>query len=135
MPTDFVYRSVYEVDAEEVQDQRAKDEISECALVRDALKLGLVFGVGLDAEGCGKDELANGCAEAGEEGVEGLYVWISFCSFVDGHSRSHTQDRAACRIQKGRGGCGVRGGDVALDYTYEVAHDQTIGELQHTNHD
>lgn len=33
--------------------------------------------VGLDAEGGGEDELADGGGEAGEEGVEGLEVFFS----------------------------------------------------------
>jgi hypothetical protein len=40
--------------------------------VRNILELGLVFRVCLDAQrGC-EDELADACAETGEEGVEGL---------------------------------------------------------------
>lgn len=38
----------------------------------DRLKLSLVFGIRLNAEGGSEDELADGCAEAGEEGVEWL---------------------------------------------------------------
>ena len=40
--------------------------------MRDVLEIGLVLRVGLDAEGGGEDELADGCAEAGEESIEGL---------------------------------------------------------------
>lgn len=38
----------------------------------DTLKLLPVLRVTLDAQGSGEDELADGGAEAGEEGVEGL---------------------------------------------------------------
>ena len=51
--------------------------------MRDVLEFGLVFGVGLDAEGGGEDELADGCAEAGEEGVEGLGGLVSRCTSND----------------------------------------------------
>lgn len=67
-------RSVDEVDAEEVQQQAPKDEIRKRPLVRDALKLGLVLGVGLHAEGGSQDELADAGAESGQESVEGLDV-------------------------------------------------------------
>lgn len=40
--------------------------------MRDILKIGLVLRVGLDAQRGSEDELADGGAEAGEEGVEGL---------------------------------------------------------------
>jgi hypothetical protein len=66
--------SVNEVDAEEVQQQAPEDEIRKRPLVRDALELGLVLGVGLHAEGGGQDELADAGAEAGQESVEGLDV-------------------------------------------------------------
>lgn len=39
----------------------------------DALELRLILWVSLDAETSGEDELADGGAEAGKEGVEGLY--------------------------------------------------------------
>lgn len=46
----------------------------------DGSELGLVLGIGLDAQrGC-EDELANGGAEAGEEGVEWLDVLLAVCS-------------------------------------------------------
>lgn len=38
----------------------------------DALELGLILQVGLDAQTSREDELADRGAEAGEEGVEGL---------------------------------------------------------------
>lgn len=67
-------RSVDEVDAEEVQQQAPEDEIGKRPLVRDALELGLVLGVGLHAEGGSQDELADAGTEAGQESVEGLDV-------------------------------------------------------------
>lgn len=39
----------------------------------DALELRLILWVGLDAETSREDELADGSAKAGKEGVEGLY--------------------------------------------------------------
>lgn len=50
--------------------------------MRDVFEFGLVFRVGLDAEGGGEDELADGCAEAGEEGVEGLGGAVSRCASI-----------------------------------------------------
>lgn len=51
-------------------------------LVADGLEFILVLRVGLDAQAGGQDELADGGAEAGEEGVEGLVgeegVWLAF---------------------------------------------------------
>jgi hypothetical protein len=41
--------------------------------MRNILKLGLVLRVRLDAQRRCEDELANGCAEAGKEGVERLF--------------------------------------------------------------
>jgi len=41
--------------------------------MRDILKLGLVLGIRLDAQRGREDELADGSAEAGEEGVEWLF--------------------------------------------------------------
>ena len=64
--------SVDEVDTEKVQQQAPKHEIRKRALVRDGLEVGLVLGVGLDAEGGGEDKLADAGAEAGQESVEGL---------------------------------------------------------------
>ena len=55
-----------------MQQHAAKDKVGKGALMRDAGEFGLVLRVGLDAERGGEDELADGCAEAGEEGVEGL---------------------------------------------------------------
>lgn len=55
-----------------MQNQRSENKVCEGALVRNVLEVDLVLRVGLDAKGGCKDELANGCAEACEEGVEGL---------------------------------------------------------------
>lgn len=41
--------------------------------MRDVFKVGLVGGVGLDAERGSKNELTDGGAEAGEESIERLY--------------------------------------------------------------
>lgn len=69
-----IHYSVDEVDTEEVQQQASKHEIGKRPLVRDALELGLVLWVGLDAEGRCEDELADAGAEARQEGVERLGV-------------------------------------------------------------
>ncbi len=45
-------------------------------LMANTLKLILILRVGLDAQRRRKDELADGGAEAGEEGVEGLGAWL-----------------------------------------------------------
>lgn len=45
-------------------------------LMANALELILVLRIGLDAQRGREDELADGGAEAGEEGVEGLGVWV-----------------------------------------------------------
>ena len=45
--------------------------------MRDTRKLLHVFGVRLDAQRGGEDELTDGGTEAGEEGVEGLYKYES----------------------------------------------------------
>jgi hypothetical protein len=51
--------------------------------MRDGSELGLVLRIGLDAQrGC-EDELADGGAEAGEEGIEWLDVWLAVCSDND----------------------------------------------------
>lgn len=42
-------------------------------LMADALELRLILWICLDAETSREDELADGSAEAGKEGVEGLY--------------------------------------------------------------
>lgn len=42
----------------------------------DALELRLILRVSLDAETSGEDELADGGAETGKKGVEGLYQEI-----------------------------------------------------------
>ena len=47
----------------------------------DGLEFILVLRVGLDAQAGGQDELTDGGAEAGEEGVEGLGL-ISLCFWV-----------------------------------------------------
>ena len=58
-------------------------------LVRDALELGLILGIRLQAQTGREDELADGGAEAAQEGVEGLVrfrmyvsVWLLFGVFV-----------------------------------------------------
>ena len=58
-----------------MQQQTAKDEIGKCALVRNAFEIFVVLRVRLHAQACGEDELADGCAKAREEGVEGL-GWV-----------------------------------------------------------
>src|SRR4051812_48322302 len=55
-----------------MQQQRPENVVRERALVRDRAEFGLVVWVRLDAQGGGEHELADGGAEAGEEGVEGL---------------------------------------------------------------
>ncbi len=57
-----------------MQYQGTEDKIGKGALVGDGFEFSLVFRVGLDAQRGGEDKLANGRAEAGEEGVEGLGV-------------------------------------------------------------
>jgi hypothetical protein len=66
-------RSVDKVDAEKVQQQRPEDEVGKGALVRDALELDLVLRVRLHAQAGREHKLADGGAEAREEGVEGLW--------------------------------------------------------------
>ena len=57
--------------------------------MRNALKVGLVLRVGLDAQRGSEDELADGGAEAREEGIEGLDVTRSarvfFCILARGN--------------------------------------------------
>jgi hypothetical protein len=65
-------RSVDEVHTEEVQQQAPKHKVSKCPLVRNALKLGLVLGVGLNTQGGCEDELTDTSTETGQESVEGL---------------------------------------------------------------
>jgi len=55
---------VDEVDAEEMQQHRSQHEIRKRTLVRNALEIGLVLGVRLDAERDGEDKLADCCTEA-----------------------------------------------------------------------
>lgn len=45
--------------------------------MRYGAKVGLVLRVGLDSQAGGKDELADGSSEAGEESIEGLYGRVS----------------------------------------------------------
>jgi hypothetical protein len=56
-----------------VQQQRPEDEVGKGALVRDALELDLVLRVRLHAQTGREHKLADGGAEAREEGVEGLW--------------------------------------------------------------
>jgi hypothetical protein len=56
-----------------VQQQRPEDEVGKGALVRDALELDLVLRVRLHAQAGREHKLADGGAEAREEGVEGLW--------------------------------------------------------------
>jgi hypothetical protein len=67
-------RLVNKVDTKEVQQQAPKDEISKRPLMRNVFKMRLVLLVCLDAQrGC-EDELADCCAETGEESVERLLI-------------------------------------------------------------
>jgi hypothetical protein len=85
-PTQTIDGSVDKVDAEKVQQQRPEDKVGKGALVRDALELGLVLGVRLHAQAGREHELADGGAEAGQEGVErlrgSLLVYSSVCVCV-----------------------------------------------------
>jgi hypothetical protein len=65
--------SIDKIDAKEMQQQRPKHKIRKRPLMRNALKLALVLRIRLNAQRGREYELADGCAEAGEEGVEWLY--------------------------------------------------------------
>jgi len=61
---------VNEVDAEEVEEQAAKDEVCECSLIRYALELNLVLWVRLDPQASCEHELTHCGAKAGQKCVE-----------------------------------------------------------------
>ena len=110
----FTARSlVDEIHTEEVQQQASKHIVSKCPLVRNALEVGLVLRVGLNAQGCCKDELADTSAETGQESVERLTTYYQYSSMLVTLS-------SAQKIQ---------------DETYEVADENHVEELQGTNYD
>ena len=51
-------------------------------LMANTLKLILILRVGLDAQRRCEDELADGGAEAGEKGVEGLGAWLESALYI-----------------------------------------------------
>jgi hypothetical protein len=69
--------SVDKVNAEEMQDQRAKYKIRKRAFMRNGLKFGLVLHIRLHAQRSREDKLADRSAEPGEEGVERLYLSLT----------------------------------------------------------
>jgi hypothetical protein len=69
--------SVDKVNAEEMQDQRAKYKIRKRAFMRNGLKFGLILHIRLHAQRSREDKLAYRSAEPGEEGVERLYLSLT----------------------------------------------------------
>jgi hypothetical protein len=65
--------SVDKVDTEEMQQQAPNHKIRKRPLMRNAPKLLLVLRIRLHAQRGREHELADGCAEAAEEGVEWLF--------------------------------------------------------------
>lgn len=99
--------SVDEVHTEEVQQQAPKHEVSKRALVRDALELGLVLRVGLDAEGGCEDELTDAGAESGQKSIERLIRGQNSCKVAYGlywtMSRRSQDDLRSCQQARRRG--------------------------------
>jgi hypothetical protein len=83
LPCVLVNSSVDEVNAEEMQQQAPKHKIRKRPLVGNTLKLFQIFDIGLHAQRRCEDELADGSAEAGEEGVE--WLLLSSILAIDHH--------------------------------------------------
>lgn len=83
LPSTPLINSLYRGGSKEEEGGRKEEEWAQenVPLVADGLEFILVLRVGLDAQAGGQDELTDGGAEAGEEGVEGLGL-VSLCFWV-----------------------------------------------------